>query len=50
MNNEFGAIDSLVDEIKANTSFLGKLLNPRLRILIPIVFFGILIAIKLLNF
>jgi hypothetical protein len=50
MYNDFDAIDSLVDEIKANTSFFGKLLIPRLRFLIPIVFFSILIIIQLFHY
>jgi hypothetical protein len=45
MFDDINPVESLVNEIKGNTGFLGNLLYPGLKLIAGLFFFGILIAL-----
>lgn len=45
MFDDLNPVESLVNEIKGNTGFLGSLLFPGIKIIAGLFFFGILIAL-----
>ena len=47
MIEDFNPIDKLLAEIKGNTRFLETLLFPKIRVVLVIILFGALVAIKL---
>ena len=48
MNDNFKPVDSLIGEIKGNIGFLERFLSPNVRYIFGILFFGIIIVVKLL--
>ena len=48
MFDDLNPVESLLNEIKGNTSFLEKLLFPNIKIVLVVILFGALIVIRLL--
>ena len=47
MFEDYDPVDSLLNELKGNTNFLNKFLFPNIKIVFVVLFFGVLVAIKL---
>jgi hypothetical protein len=49
MIEDFNPVDTLLAEIKGNTHFLEAILFPKIRVVLVIILFGALVAIKLIT-
>lgn len=45
MFDDLNPVETLINEIKGNTGFLGSLLFPGIKIIVGLFFFGIIIAL-----